>query len=37
MDPRVSPLVNWTTLEGRYPNYVDIDDLTVSSSDRKVQ
>lgn len=34
-EDRVSPLVNWGTLEKYYPNYPDIDDLTLTSEDRE--
>ena len=31
---RVSPLVNWGTLECVYPKYPDVEDLNVSENDR---
>jgi chloride channel 7 len=31
---RISPLVNWGTLECIYPKYPQIEDLTVSDTDR---
>jgi hypothetical protein len=34
-EERISPLVNWGTLEKYYPNYPDIDDLTITSHDRE--
>ena len=33
---RISPLVNWQTLECIYPRYPDTDDLNVSESDRYI-
>lgn len=35
MGAYASPLVNWGALESRYPNYPDIDSLTVSADERE--
>lgn len=34
---RLSPLVNWGTLECIYPRYPDIEDITISDYDRLVE